>query len=215
MIDRTERALTDEEREQLSARLAGARGESGHALVKAGAAGALVCGALAILTLLASDAPPAVILGFWSVLWLGFTLWIGLPWRKLMRDQVRFLEEAIRTARAREIRVQSERVVEFEEEEDEGACYAFDVGDGTAVFIVGQEFYESEEFPNSDFSMVEILGEQGQAVDILTVARGRKLDPERIISARVKNNLEIPEHLAIVRAPLDTIEASLPRYQGE
>jgi hypothetical protein len=81
---------------------------------------------LAILTLLASDAPRTLIVGCWSALCLLFTRWIGLPARKLMRNQTRTLEEAICANHAREIRLQSTRVVEFEEEEDEGACYAFD-----------------------------------------------------------------------------------------
>ena len=118
-------------------------------------------------------------------------------------------EEAIRTNRAREIRLQTTRVVEFEEEEDEGACYAFD-DDGSAVlFIIGQEFYEDEDFPNTDFSIIEILGDRGQPIDVLLSKHGRKLKPERIIPAAVKNRLHLPEHLAIVPGTLDSIEVSL------
>jgi hypothetical protein len=210
MITQTERPLSEAERSQLTARLANARAESRRALVKTGGASAAVCGALAMLTLLASDAPRTVIVAFWVVLWLLFTLWIGLPWRRLMRGQTRMFEEAIRTNRAREIRLQAMRVIEFEEEEDEGACYAFDHDGNAAVFIVGQEFYENDEFPNTDFSMVEILGERGQPIDVMIVKRGRKLQPERVVPAAVKNRLELPEHLTIVPGTLDRIEASLP-----
>jgi hypothetical protein len=156
-----ERALTDAERRQLEARLTAARRETALALVKAGSASALVCGALAAVTFLASDAPRPVIAGFWTILWLLFTLWIGMPGRRLMRGQVAVFEEALRTGRAREIRVTAGRVVEFEEEEDEGACYAFEHEPGASLFIVGQEFYEDDDFPNSDFSLIEILGERG------------------------------------------------------
>ena len=210
MMTQTERPLSDEERSQLTARLANARAESSRALVKTGGVSAAVCGLLAILTLLASDAPRALIVAFWVVLWLVFTFWIGLPWRRLMRGQTRAFEEAIRTNHAREIRLQTTRVVEFEEEEDEGACYAFDHDGNAAVFIVGQEFYEDDDFPNSDFSMVEILGERGQPIDVLIIKRGRKLQPERVVPAAVKNRLELPEHLTIVPGTLDRIEASLP-----
>ena len=74
-----------------------------------------------------------------------------------MLSQIPALENALRTNRARAIRVQSERVVEFEEQEDEGACYAFEHDAASVVFIVDQEFYEDDDFPNSDFSMIEIL----------------------------------------------------------
>jgi hypothetical protein len=209
MMTQTERPLSEEEHSQLKARLAKARTESMLALAKTGGASAAVCGVLAMLTLFASGAPRALVVAFWAVLWLVFTLWIGLPWRRLMRGQARAFAEAIRTNRAREIRLQTTRVVEFEEEEDEGACYAFDHDGNSAVFIVGQEFYENEEFPNTDFSMVEVLGERGQAIDVLIVKRGRPLRPERVVPAAVKNRLELPEHLTIVPGTLDRIEASL------
>src|SRR5215831_15676521 len=174
-MTQTQRPLSDEERQQLMARLANARAESRRALLKTGFASSAVCGVLAILTFLASDAPRALIAAFWTVLWLVFTLWIGLPWRRLMRAQARKFEEAIRTNRAREIRLQATRAVEFEEEEDEGACYAFDHDGNGAVFIVGQEFYEDDDFPNTDFSIVDILGDGGQPIDVLLLKRGRKL----------------------------------------
>jgi hypothetical protein len=209
MMTQIERPLSDTEHSQLKARLSNARTESMMAVVKTAGASAAVCGVLAILTLVASTAPRPLVVAFWALLWLVFTVWIGLPWRRLMRGQARNLAEAIRTNRAREIRLQTARVVEFEEEEDEGACYAFDHDGNAAVFIVGQEFYEDDDFPNTDFSMVEILGERGQAIDVLIVKRGRKLRPERTIAATVKNRIQLPEHLTIVPGELERIEASL------
>jgi hypothetical protein len=212
VMTQTERPLSGAEQVQLATRLANARTESTRALLKTGGAAAIVCGVLGILTLLASDAPRALIAAFWVVLWLVFTLWIGLPWRRLMRSQVRMFEEAIRANRTREIRLQATRVVEFEEEEDEGACYAFDHDGNAAVFIIGQEFYEDDDFPNTDFSMVEILGERGQPIDVLLTKRGQKLQPERVVPAEVKNRLELPAHLTIVPGTLDRIEASLLQH---
>jgi hypothetical protein len=209
VLSQTERSISDEERGQLTARLENARNECARALMKTGVVSAAVCGVLALLTFLASDAPRALIAAFWAALCLVFTIWIGVPQRKLMAGQARAFEEALRTNRVREIRVQATRVVEFEEEEDEGACYAFGHEANAAVFIVGQEFYEDDDFPNTDFSMLEILGSRGQPVDVLLVKRGRKLEPERVVPAAVKNRLELPEHLAIVNSSLDTIEASL------
>jgi len=211
VFTQTERPLTDAEHWHLETRLTDARRESALALVKTGAASALVCGALAALTLLASDAPRTVIAGFWTAIWLLFTLWIGLPWRRLMRNQIPIFEEALRTRRAREIRVQAGRVVEFEEEEDEGACYAFEHEPGGSLFIVGQEFYEDDDFPNSDFSMIELLGGRGQTVDVALVKHGQKLVPARVIPAATKNRLAIPDHLTVVPASIDLIDTMLPR----
>ena len=212
MITHTERPLTDAEREKLSARLARARTEASLVLVKTGAASAAVCGVLMIATLLASTAPRPIIVVFWLILAALFTIWIGMPGRRLMLSQIHALEDALRTNRARVIRVRSERVVEFEEEEDEGACYAFEHDTAAVVFIVGQEFYEDDDFPNSEFSMIEILGSRETPVDIWREENGRKLTPDRVVPAKVKWTLELPQHLAVVDVPLDRVEELLPKH---
>src|SRR5215213_3363646 len=206
-----QRSLNAAERSQLAARLQNARGESAKALLKTGGASAAVCGVLMLLTLWLSDAPAAVVVGVWALITLLFTLWVGMPRRRLMRGQIPLLEDALTANRARELRLQSNRVVEFEEVEDEGACYAFDRDGSASIFITGQEFYEDDDFPNTDFSMIELLGTGGRAIDVLLTKSGRKLTPERVIPASVKNALELPEHLEVVPAPLDRIESALRR----
>ena len=203
------RDLTPAERSELTARLTRVRVEARTALARTAMSAAIVCGLLALATIAASDAPWPVILLFWSLLCALLTLWIGLPWHRTMKQQVAWLADALNTGRARETRVQSSRVVEFEEEEDEGACFAFDHGAGASVFVVGQEFYEDDDFPNSDFAVVELLGSDGRAIDSWLVKSGRKLTPLRVIPAAVKNLLEIPDHLAVIDAPLDHIDDAL------
>lgn len=207
----TERPLTEEERHLLSLRLDRIGAESRKALLKTGAASTAVCAILAVITLLTSDAPRVVVLAFWGTLALAFGLWLGMPWRRLVRDQVRLLAEGFQTNRAREIQIRSPRVVEFAEAEDEGACYAFEYDDGESLFVVGQEFYEDEAFPNSDFSIVQVLGKSGQAIDQIVLKRGEKLRPERVVPASAKRRMDLPEHLTVVGAPLDLIEAAVTR----
>ena len=72
-------------------------------MFKAGGASVVVCGLLAAATLLASDAPRLIVFGFWAGLWVLFTLWVGLPWRKLMRGQIPILQDGLRTGRVRVI----------------------------------------------------------------------------------------------------------------
>jgi hypothetical protein len=105
--------------------------------------------------------------------------------------------------------VESSRVIEFEEEEDEGACYAFGLADGTSLFIVGQEFSGEVGFPNSDFSIVDVLGPDGTPIMALIEKNGHELTPERVVAARMKWQLRIPEHLTVVDIPLDRIEDAL------
>jgi hypothetical protein len=207
----TERPLTEEERHLLSLRLDRLGAESRRALLKTGAASTAVCGVLAVITLLTSDSPRVIILAFWGTLAVAFGLWLGMPWRRLVRDQVRLLAEGFQANRAREIQIRSSRVVEFQEAEDEGACYAFEYDDGESLFVVGQEFYEDEAFPNSDFSIVQVLGKSGQAIDQIVLKRGQKLRPERVVPASAKGLMDLPEHLTVVGAPLDLIEAAVRR----
>jgi len=210
----TERELTTVERQHLSDRRDKARAESRLALVKTGAASVLVCGGLAVATVMASDAPPWVAILFWAALAMMFTLWIGLPWRRLMRGQVVILDDGLRTNRASVTRIRSVRVLEFEEEEDEGACYAFELGPDTSLFIVGQEFYEDDDFPNSDFSMVDVLGAGGGPIDTIIEKHGIKLMPDRVVPATIKWQLEIPEHMTVVPLALNQIVDRLPRSRG-
>jgi hypothetical protein len=208
-IEHFERDLTDAERTELGARVERLDRMTRFSLLKAGAASLIVCGILATLTLLASDAPRPLIVGFWLGMTLLFAVWIGTQGRAGFRRQRTALAGAIRHNRARVVRIQSSRVVEFEEIEDEGACYAFDVGDRRIVFLQGQEFYPDAEFPNRDFSLVAVLGPGNSVVDEIFVKTGAVLQPERRIGRDVKNRLTIPDHLEVMEGDLKTIEAAL------
>jgi hypothetical protein len=208
-VEQFERGLTDDERRELTATFDRLRSMARTSLVKAGVASLAVCGVLAIITLFASDAPVAVIVSFWMGLALLFTFWIGLPDRKHARRQLSAIAAGLQHGRARVVRIRSARVVEFEEIEDEGACYAFDAGENRVVFIQGQEFYAATDFPNTDFSIVDVLGPGGVVVDGIFTKDGVKLDPERHVSRHIKNELTIPDHLEIVQASLDSLEQTL------
>jgi len=214
VADAVERPLTAEERADLSARLTAAGSGRRTALAKTALSSLIVCGVLAMITIASSQSAWWIILLFWSALAIVFTLWLGVPWHRAMREHESMLSDALVASRARVWRVQSERVVEFEEQEDEGACYAFDYREETSVFIVGQQFYEDDDFPNSDFSLVDLLGTHGRAVDSMLVKTGRKLAPARVVPADVKRLVQIPEHLSVVQAPLDRVEAALPRARS-
>jgi hypothetical protein len=210
-IERFERELTSAEKADLDARGERLDAMSRRSLLKAAAASLIVCAVLAILTLIVSDAPRTVIVGFWIGLSLLFTAWVGVPGRAGFRRQQIALAAAIRHNRVRGLRVQSRRVVQFEEIEDEGACYAFDIGDRRVLFVQGQEFYPDKSFPNTDFSLVDVLGSDNRVVDAIFAKTGTKLEPERRIEREVKNRLRMPDHLEVVEGELETIESALPR----
>jgi hypothetical protein len=206
-----ERALTSDERAMLDSQLAEVRRRRATVLPKIGLVSAVGCALLAVATLAASDAPASVIIAFWTAMALILTVWIGWPEVRRERQREGVLNDALRTSRGRATRIASSRMASFDEIEDEGACYAFAIDDHTAVFVVGQQFYESAEFPNDDFELVQVLASNGAVLDELLITHGRKLAPERTIAAAVKATLEIPQLLETVSASLDQIEASLRR----
>jgi hypothetical protein len=210
-VECTERRLTDDERRAVERKIGRTSRQFRRLVPNVLVVSGLVCGLLCGLTVLASDVRWHVVVAVWS----GIAMVIALPaafsaWRDLSR-QVRRLEEALDADHARVTRVCSDAVVELEEIEDEGACYAFRIGPRKVAFIDGQEFYASRSFPNSDFSLVSILGRDGREIDFTIRKAGSRLTPVRQIPAEVKQRLSIPEHLAVIDAGLDDLERSLAR----
>lgn len=174
-----------------------------------------VVGVLWVATLLASDTSLWVITLFWIVTGtvLGFWLWqTARGEASHIRSQAQQLESAIQRDEAEVFDFAARGFVEFEEVEDEGACYAFDLGNGTLAFVVGQQFYSASQFPSLDFSLVYPLDGSGNSADELIDKRGPKATPVRVIPGSVKLQLEIPEHLAVVHGSVEEIEDALAAY---
>lgn len=173
---------------------------------------AAIVSVLWVATLLVSDAPPWVITLFWLVSGSGLAIWM---WREErgnvahVRAQAQQLESAIQRDEAQVFDFAAHGFVEFEEVEDEGACYAFDLGSGTLAFVVGQQFYPVARFPSLDFSLVYPLDGSGNSADELIDKRGPTATPVRVIPGSVKLRLEIPEHLAVVHGSVEQIEDAL------
>jgi hypothetical protein len=210
-LERHHRPLSPSEKRLLSTRAAELRSLADAPRKVVLVAGG-VCGALWILSLLATDDPWWVI----TLVWIGVGALIGFwVWRNAERDAVyvrdmaRGLHSALDRDEADVFDFHSRAYIEFEEVEDEGACYGFDLGDGTVAFVVGQEYYPQARFPSLDFSLVYPLDTDDNAVHMLIEKRGPRAKPVRVVSRDVKCELEIPEHLSIVRAPLHRIEEVL------
>lgn len=175
----------------------------------------LACGVTAILwalTMIASDAPWPVITVFWVVVGGGLIVWLRRDVGKADVKAVAVaLESAIRRDEVDEYRIQSSGYVELEEVEDEGACFAFQVGAERVVFVCGQEYYPDARFPSLDFSLVEPLTESGSSIGGWIEKRGAKVAPLRTIPARMKWELDVPQHLEVRRASIATLEADLAR----
>lgn len=125
-------------------------------------------------------------------------LLVVLSFRRLLRCKVR--RHHVCRDEVESFDIVADAYAEFEEVEDEGACYAFDLADGGIVFLTGQQFYPSARFPSLDFSVAYPLDENGASADMWIEKRGPASEPDRVVSAAVKRELaeRIPEPLEVV-----------------
>src|SRR5215213_10508219 len=128
-------------------------------------------------TIAASDVSWIIVTAFWVLVGGGITLWV----RRDMRTHARHLtgladglESALKRNAADSYDIRASSFAVLEEIEDEGACYAFELEGHRLVFIAGQEFYEGARFPSLDFSLVYVLNEREESVDMFIDKRGTK-----------------------------------------
>lgn len=213
-LESRRRPLTVAERRLLRCKIRQYRVRPGELERRVGLIAAGTTGVLWLATLLASDAPWMLATVVWLVLGALLYVWVIRDLRKEsehLSATVASMESALSRDEAESFDVVAEAFAEFEEVEDEGACYAFDLGDGRLVFLTGQQFYPSAGFPSLDFSVVYPLDEDARSVDMWIEKRGPAAEPDRVIPAAVKWELadRIPALLEVVRGSLESVEESI------
>jgi hypothetical protein len=202
------RALTERERRVVRAKIHSLGGRRQRARTAWIPIGSVVIGGLWAWTLLASDAPWAVITLFWLVVGGGIALWVRRDMRKHANRFVGMgaaLESALVANVADVYDVRARAFAEIEEIEDEGACYAFEIEGPRLVFITGQEFYPGARFPSLDFSLVYVRDETGKTVDMLIEKRDARTKPSLTLPAAMTKELVRPEHLEVRSGTVETV----------
>lgn len=204
---RTVRALTETEERRLRRRLLVHEGRR-PSLRKPALAALGVCGALWILTVLASK------LILWPTLaWVsvgtGLTFWIWGDERRRHTASHRRLKTALSANRVEEITIGATEVVEFEEIEDLGASWAFQVEPDAIVFVRSQDLPRG--FPSTDFSMTFVQDGGGEVVDGGIALRGEKVLPVRRVSVAVQRGMRLPATLELLPGRLADLENLLAR----
>jgi hypothetical protein len=111
---------------------------------------------------------------------------------------------------ARVIHCNSTKMIEFEEIEDEGAEYLFQVEENKIFHIKGQEFYETALFPSNNFELTSIMGKEGDSpTDFYIRCIGHKISPMMVITADIKKEYidkvsELPE---IIEGNIDDLDS--------
>jgi hypothetical protein len=147
---------------------------------------------------------------FWLVLGIAITLWAYRdvkPHAHVLQEKFR---GALRQDTACEIRVCSNKVIEFQNSQNrKKGWYAFQIDDEHIVFVSARFCRRSRGFPNSDFSLVDIADEKGNIVAEFARNHGDPVVPIRTISAQEAARLRIPEHMEIVSGNLAQIDTLL------
>jgi hypothetical protein len=130
------------------------------------------------------------------------------------RRHLRSLARALEVDRVAVTQCQSSEMVEAEELEDEGAEFFFQVEPGKIFCVRGQQYYATRRFPNTDFELVEIWGDD-RPVSWTIVCHGTKLNPIRTISKADKEWLikseRYPEDLEVIDGKLGELEEIILR----
>lgn len=162
-----------------------------------------------VLLIFLTAHPSGFILGCMFVIYMGIGFWSYLGEKRKILKNIHRYQNALDKNEAREIHIKSNRMVEFDESEDEGACYAFQLDDDRIIFVEGQDFYPLSKFPNDDFSIIEIRDSENSLLETAINNYGKKIKPLRKIPAKQKSEIRIPEHLRIIDGKLEDIEKSL------
>lgn len=174
--------------------------------------GVAIIGLLYVLTLLASDTNGLIVTGFWAVVGAAILVWTLVSARKeaaTFRDMATEYRAALEKNWAVAYDIRSSGFAEFEEVEDEGACYAFQIDGERMVFVSGQRYYPEARFPSHDFSIVHLLDDNGELVDEHIEKRGLPAEPSQFIPAFVKVRLDIPDHLDVLEGRIEDLETLL------
>jgi hypothetical protein len=146
---------------------------------------------------------------FWLVAGMVITAWAYRdvkPHTHVLQEKFR---SALRQNTACEVRVCSNKVIEFENENFRKGWYAFQVDDEQIVFVNAGFCRRSRGFPNSDFSLVDIADEKGNIVAGFVRSHGDRLLPSRTISQREAAGLRIPGHMEIINGNFERIDIVL------
>ena len=168
--------------------------------------------ALWAITLMVSDAPWHIVTLFWIVAGAAICAWVLRDLRRepnYRADMLHAYRSAWDRNEAEVVVVKAKSFVQFEEADDEGPCYVFELDSDRLFFLHGQQYYPTSKFPSLDFSLVYPLDAGGKTADELIEKRGPREGPARVVPLATARTLEVPESQSVIRGRPDQIEQLL------
>lgn len=127
------------------------------------------------------------------------------------RAMIRAVNDALQNGTAVEETIKSDRMIEIQELEDEGACYLFEVEDKKLLLLFGQEYYPGPKFPVTDFSLIQIQDSKKNPIEFFIEKRGEKLKPYRTIPAKDRLKQMIPYDQKFIHCGIDELDEYLAK----
>ena len=127
------------------------------------------------------------------------------------RAMIRAVNDALQNGTAVEETIKSDRMIEIQELEDEGACYLFEVEDKKLLLLFGQEYYPGPKFPVTDFSLIQIQDSKKNPIEFFIEKRGEKLKPYRTIPAKDRLKQMIPYDQKFIHCGIDELDEYLTK----
>jgi hypothetical protein len=125
------------------------------------------------------------------------------------RAMIHAIDDVLQNGTVVEEIVKSDRMIEVQELEDEGACYLFEVEDKKLLLLFGQEYYPGTKFPSTDFSLIRILDSKNNPVEFFIEKRGEKLKPYRTIPEKDRLKQIIPYEQKFINCGIDELDEHL------
>lgn len=125
------------------------------------------------------------------------------------RAMIYAINDALQNGTAVAETVKSDRMIEIQELEDEGACYLFEVEGKKLLLLFGQEYYPGPKFPSTDFSLIQILDSKKNPIQFFIEKRGEKLKPYKTIPAKNRLKQMIPYEHKFIHCGIDDLEEHL------
>ena len=198
-LEPSRRPLSPAEQRALRMRIASLRAHDRRSRRGTVAIAALTTALLWVATLLASDSPWTIVTAFWLVAGSAIGLWSYRSQGSGSRHMLGGLQSALTRNEADVYDVRAQAFAAVDEYEDEGALYAFALGDDRMVWIAGQEFYEERRFPCLDFTLVYPLTEGNTPAWMMMERRSAKVAPAFTLPSQFRERRDAPEHLEVWR----------------
>ena len=147
--------------------------------------------------------------------YLLIVLWVKIEEKIKSSRSIQNIKTAITNNSVEVLYCQSNKMIKLEEFEDEGPHYLFQVEDNKILSLGGQEFYETESFPNTEFEIIRCYGNETFPIIFKKYNYGEKLKPIRTISGKEKLKLmksrkyPDPEKFEVIEGRLENIEELL------